>query len=85
MAKKKPYDVTDGIDIFCYEIATPKYEGNFIFVPSSYMLGMGHLQDANSGATGHQTIYIPPPDSSNTTHTLMQFWNNYSCFTQVSK
>ena len=80
--EEKPYDVKDGIDVFCYEIPTPEYEGNFIFIPSTWMLEMGHLQDASTGAAGHRGISIPPPDSSNTTHTLMRFWNNYSCFTQ---
>ena len=80
--EKKPYDVKDGIDIFCYEITTSKYEGNFIFIPSTCMREMGHLQDANTGATGHHSIIFPPPDYWNTAHSLMQFWNNYSCFTQ---
>lgn len=56
-----PYDETDNIDFFIFEIIDKKYQNNFYIIPKQRMIQEKYVKDIN-GNGGISSIFIAPPE-----------------------
>ena len=73
--KNCPYNVTDDIDFFIFEIVTDKYKNNFYIIPKHILAEKGYLTTSKN--KGKSSISIAPPDYDSD-HWTLEYLNKFN-------
>jgi hypothetical protein len=74
-----PYDATDNIDFFIFNITVPQFEDNFYVVPKSVLQSRGYLTVGDQ--EGKDSIYIASPDYGYD-HWTLKFLDKFDLLTE---
>lgn len=75
-----PYDETDSIDFFIFNIAVPKYENDFYIIPKFVLIDRGYLK--TNEYSGHHGITLASSDYGQQYWTL-EFINRFKLITEL--
>lgn len=69
-----PYEISDGIDFFIFQIADEKYKDDMCIIPIKIMVEKGYIKtDKQSGAV---CLAIPPKDYIGD-NWIISYWNRF--------